>query len=291
MRSRRDRNTNARAWIVRACSFASFAIVLLVLSATRAVAEEENAQATIAEPAAPAPASASSDAVARLADGLDPEMLPLAVLGLGALAIFAVLPPAILLTTCFPRVLIVLSFLRRAVGATDLPPNFIVVGLALVTSCAVMLPIWNESWKAAWEPIERGEKVSLETVLANGAAPIKRYMLRHVAENDKEALRLFYELSRRGEKEPADPPRYAEEIDFSVVLPAFVVSEIEVAFRIGFLIFLPFVLIDLLVSAVLVSLGMLMLPPALVSLPLKVIVFVLADGWTLLVTKLLAGAV
>lgn len=216
------------------------------------------------------------------------ERLPIVVSVVATIAVLGVLPAAVLLTTCFPRVLIIFSFLRRAVGTRELPPNFIVVGLALVTSGAVMLPIWKQAWSEASSSGGGGDSDTVTAALERASVPIKKFMLRHVVENDREALRLFYELSTRGEENVAEP-RYPEDIDFFVVLPAFVVSEVEVAFRIGFLLFLPFVLIDILVSSVLVSLGMFMLPPTLISLPLKVLVFVLADGWTLLVTRLVAG--
>ncbi len=216
--------------------------------------------------------------VLRSLTGLDAQNLAVPLRALAIVTVLSVVPSIVLLATSFPRILIVLSFLRRALGTQDLPPTQVVAGLSLILTALVMAPTWQRVYTEAYLPLERGEIADADTVLARAARPLKEFMLAHTFEED---MRLASEISRSSEG-PADE-------NFLVVLCAFVLSELKVAFQIGFLLYLPFLVIDLAASAVLISMGMFMLPPLLVSLPLKVLVFVLADGWSLVVEQLVAG--
>jgi flagellar biosynthetic protein FliP len=214
--------------------------------------------------------------------------------------VFGAVPSVLLLTTCFPRIVIVLGFLRRALGTQDLPPNQVTAGLAMALTALVMFPVWKRVHDEAYLPLSRGEEKSIETALERAAVPLKEFMLAHTLRSD---LRLFIEFSESrdssgadapgggtgGERTPATEDEPVEKLSFFVILPAFVLSELKAAFQIGFLLYLPFLVIDFAVSAILISMGMFMLPPVLISLPLKVLVFVLVDGWNLIVSQLLAG--
>ena len=246
-------------------------------------------------------AEASGD-VLRTLTGLDGENLGVPLRALALVTIFGVVPSIVLLTTCFPRILVVLFFLRKAMGTQDLPPNMLVFGLSFLLTGAVMFPTWQEIHQEAYVPLVETKEINAELALQRAELPVKRFMLRHTLRDD---LRLMLGVSSQGAGKPAFPAAAAgelsvkksegsvsqqlEELSFFTILPAFVLSELKTAFQLGFLLFLPFLLVDLVVSAVLVSMGMIMLPPTLVSLPLKILVFVLVDGWSLVVGQLLAG--
>ena len=233
----------------------------------------------------------------RQLSGMDPDGVPMTVRLLLLVTVFSVVPSIVLLTTCFPRILILLSFLRRALGAQDLLPNPVVTGMAFVLTAMVMMPVWTEVHDKAYKPLQEG-RLNLDEAVEIAGTSCKRFMLRFTREKD---LLLMDELSRgRVENDESAKPASArqhsagaelvvEDLSFAVVLPAFVLSELKTAFQMGFLLFLPFLMIDLMVSAVLLSMGMFMLPPVLVSLPLKVLVFVLVDGWSLVVNQLVQG--
>ena len=234
--------------------------------------------------------------------GLDSENLGVPLRALALVTVFGVVPSIVLLTTCFPRILVVLFFLRKALGTQDLPPNMLVFGLSFLLTGAVMFPTWQEIHQEAYVPLVETKEINAELALQRAELPVKRFMLRHTLRDD---LRLMLGVSSQGAGKPAFPAAAAgepsvkksegsvsqqlEELSFFTILPAFVLSELKTAFQLGFLLFLPFLLVDLVVSAVLVSMGMIMLPPTLVSLPLKILVFVLVDGWSLVVGQLLAG--
>lgn len=241
----------------------------------------------------------------RVLTGLEPESVTVPLRVLAIVTVFSVVPSVVLLATCFPRILIVLSFLRRALGTQDLPSNQIIAGLTLILTVLIMLPVWKKIHAEALAPLQRGEITEGQVAVERASATLKRFMLSHTLQKD---LRLFVELSEQGARDAGDgaaeaaatPPRTrdrggsasgkertVESLDFFIVLPAFVLSELKTAFQMGFLIYLPFLVIDLAVSAVLISMGMFMLPPVLVSLPLKVLVFVLADGWNLVVSQVI----
>lgn len=183
------------------------------------------------------------------------------------------LGPAIVVSmTAFIRIIIVLSMLRHALGMPETPPNAVLVSLALFLTAFVMMPVVSQVNRDAWQPYVK-DQFGTGEALDRAAAPMRDFMLRQVRDAD---LRLMYELSG----EPV--PSRAEDVSLVQLTPAFILNELRVAFQIGFVIFLPFLLIDLVVSSVLLSLGMLMVPPATVALPLKVLLFVLIDGWTLI---------
>ena len=237
-----------------------------------------------------APSGSGGDLLRQLS-GLDPEGVQVAVRLLIFVTVVGVVPSIILLTTCFPRIVILLGFLRRALGTQELPPNQVVTGLALILTGMIMVPVWSEVYEKAYRPVVQGEIKDVDTALRVAEAPVKKFMLRQTSEKDL-VLMLDLSQSRGGLHSSERPPPSlsdlsVSDLSFSTVLPAFVLSELKIAFQMGFLLYLPFLMIDLVVSAVLLSMGMFMLPPILVSLPLKVLVFVLVDGWHLVVDQLI----
>jgi flagellar biosynthetic protein FliP len=178
--------------------------------------------------------------------------------------------------TSFTRIVIVLSFLRQALGTPQLPPNQVVVGLALVLSCFVMAPTAQTVWGEALQPY-LDDRIDAAQAVERASGPVRTFLLRQTREQD---LSLFYEISARPR------PARGEEVPLTVAAPAFMVSELTTAFRMGLFLYIPMLLVDLLVAAVLMSLGMMMVPPPLISLPMKVGIFVMADGWRLLVASL-----
>ncbi len=195
------------------------------------------------------------------------------------MTLLGVAPSILLLMTCFVRIVLALHFLRQALGTPQMPPNQVVLGLALFLTLFVMSPTVDKIYKEAWVPYEQGQ-MDVTQGLTTAAGPLKDFMLRNVREAD---LLLFVKMGKI--------PRPATQADLPlrVVVPAFVISELRVGFEIGFLLFLPFLVVDLVVSSVLLSMGMMMLPPAMVSLPFKLLLFVLVDGWGLLAGSLVAG--
>lgn len=186
------------------------------------------------------------------------------------------LPAILLLMTAFTRIVIVLSLLRHALGTQSTPPNQVIVGLSLFLTFFVMSPVADRIADDAWKPYNEG-RVTLEEALKRGEVPLKAFMLKQVREND---LALFARLGNT----PADTR--SADMPLRVVVPAFVTSELKTAFQIGFMVFVPFLIIDLVVASVLMSMGMMMVSPVLLSLPFKLMLFVLADGWNLLIGSL-----
>jgi flagellar biosynthetic protein FliP len=200
-----------------------------------------------------------------------------ALVGLLALA-----PSLLVMATAFARIVIVLSLLRSAIGAQGVPPNPVIIGLALFLTFFVMQPVLEESWQAGLLPLSEGRIGELEG-LAAAAEPFRRFMAAQVRESD---LSLFLDLARAAPVPEGAPP---EQIPWRALLPAFLVGEMKRAFEIGFLLFLPFLVIDLVVASLLMSLGMMMLPPNVVALPFKLIFFVIVDGWRLVSGSLVQG--
>jgi flagellar biosynthetic protein FliP len=182
------------------------------------------------------------------------------------------LPAMLMLMTSFTRILIVLSLLRQAMGLVTTPPNAVLVGLALFITAAVMAPVTEKVYADAWQPYVAG-RINFEQALDRGVEPVKAFMLRQTRADD---LNLFVKLSGKTYAKPEDVP-------LTAVIPAFAISEIRSAFLIGFVIYLPFLAIDFAVASILTALGMVMVSPITFSLPLKLIVFVLADGWAMLI--------
>jgi flagellar biosynthetic protein FliP len=195
-------------------------------------------------------------------------------LGVGLLSL---LPAIILTMTSFTRFIIVLSFVRQGIGSQQSPPTQVLVGLALFLTMFTMAPVAEKVMSDAYETFQRGEISQMEAI-DRGLAPIKSFMLRQTRERD---LALFYEAAQTA------LPRTEEEVPLRIAVPAFVVSELTTAFQMGVLVLLPFLIIDLVVSALLMSMGMMMVPPSTLSLPMKLLLFVVADGWHLLIASLL----
>jgi flagellar biosynthetic protein FliP len=195
------------------------------------------------------------------------------------LTLLAVLPSLLICTTAFLRIIIVLSMLRQAIGMPETPPNPVLVGLALFLTLFTMQPVFQSMSHDAIQPFMEGRITA--TVAYEGASkPLRDFMIRQTREHD---LALMVELSK------APQPRTIEDVGLVQLVPAFILSELRAAFQIGFVIFLPFLLIDLIVSSILMALGMMMMPPVTVSLPLKILMFVLVDGWSLIL-KALVGS-
>lgn len=187
------------------------------------------------------------------------------------------LAPAILtMVTSFTRIVIVLSLLRRALGTNQLPSNQIVIGLALFLTVFIMAPVWQKINQSALQPY-LDQKISSQQALELGAAPLREFMFKQTREKD---LALFVDIAKL--KRPQNPA----DIPTSVLIPSFIISEVKTSFEIGLLLYVPFLIVDMVVAAVLLSMGMMMLPPVMVSLPFKLLLFVLADGWYLLVGSL-----
>jgi flagellar biosynthetic protein FliP len=192
------------------------------------------------------------------------------------LTVLSLAPSVLVMVTSFTRIVVVLSLLRTALGAGSAPPNSVMVSLALFLTAFIMGPTLQASYEQGIRPFVNGE-IPIEAAFERASRPIHTFMLRHVRERD---LALFLDLAR----EPR--PATAQDVPLRVLVPAFMISELRRAFEIGFLLYLPFVIIDLVVASVLMSVGMMMLPPVAVSLPFKLIFFVLVDGWNLVAGSL-----
>jgi flagellar biosynthetic protein FliP len=195
------------------------------------------------------------------------------------LTLLSLIPPLLLSVTCFTRVVIVLSFVRRAMGTTELPPNPVLIGLSLFLTAAVMAPVGKEIHAKAIAPYLDGQ-LAFAPAAEIASGELKHFLLQHARERD---LALFLEMSHEPAPEgPGDTP-------LTVVVPAFILSELRTAFQMGFVLYLPFLVIDLVVSSILLALGMYMLPPMLISTPLKILLFVLVDGWGLVIHQVWQG--
>jgi len=192
------------------------------------------------------------------------------------LTILSIAPSIVVMMTSFTRIVVVLSLLRTALGTATAPPNTVIIALALFLTGFVMGPTLQQSYDNGIRPLVANE-INVEQALERSGGPLRTFMQKNVREKD---LKLFMDLS--GEAPPATP----EQMSMRILIPAFMISELRRAFEIGFLLFLPFLIIDLVVASVLMSMGMMMLPPVVVSLPFKLIFFVLVDGWTLVAGSL-----
>ncbi len=192
------------------------------------------------------------------------------------LTVLSLAPAFLIMVTAFTRIIIVLSLIRNAIGVPQLPPNTVLIGLALFLTFFVMAPVAQQVEREAYSPFADG-RISQAEAYAKAEAPVRTFMLRQVREKD---LALFVYLGR------LDQPKTIDEVPTYVVVPAFIISELKTAFQMGFMIFVPFLVIDLVVSTILMSMGMMMLPPVLISLPFKILLFVMVDGWYLLMRAL-----
>ena len=194
----------------------------------------------------------------------------------GLITVLSLAPSIVIMTTSFIRIVVVLSLLRTALGMQQSPPNAVLVSLALFLSAVVMAPTWQAAYDSGIRPL-MDQQMELPQAFDAAAEPVKGFMLDQVGPRD---LELFVRMSR------IDPPESAQDLPLRVVTPAFMISELKRAFEIGFLLFVPFLVIDLVVASVLMSMGMMMLPPVIISLPFKLIFFVLVDGWRLVAGSL-----
>ncbi len=192
------------------------------------------------------------------------------------MTILSLAPGLLIMTTAFTRIVVVLSFLRNAMGTQQAPSNQIVIGLSLFLTFYIMTPVWQQVNTQALQPF-KAQTISQEQALDRGVAPIRKFMLSQVREKD---LALFISLSKQAR------PKNADDVPTLTIIPAFIISELRTAFQIGFLIYIPFLVLDMVVASVLMSMGMMMLPPAMISLPFKILLFVLVDGWGLVIGSL-----
>ncbi len=206
------------------------------------------------------------------ATGLSPQLRVLALL-----TVLSVLPAIILTMTSFTRVIVVLSFIRQGIGTQQSPPNQVLVGIAIFLSIFTMAPVAQKIAVDAYEPYAAG-KINEEVAFERASAPLRTFMLRQTREAD---LAMFFDAARMPH------PRTEEEVPLRMAAPAFVVSELTTAFQMGVLVLLPFLVIDLAVSSILMSMGMMMVPPSSISLPIKLLLFVIVDGWNLIIGSLL----
>lgn len=226
------------------------------------------------------PAVAQAVPLPTISLGVDEAKSPQQVAtGIELLLIFTVLsmaPAILLMMTSFTRLVITFSFLRNAIGTQQMPPSQVLVGLALFLTLFIMAPVFNKINESAVKPY-MAEQINAEQALTAAMVPMREFMFKQTREKD---LELFLSLAK------APKPQNREEVASTVLIPAFMISELKTAFTIGFVLYLPFLIIDMVVSSILLSMGMMMLPPIMVSLPFKLLLFVLVDGWYLIVGSL-----
>ena len=198
---------------------------------------------------------------------------------LGMLTVLTLAPAILILTTSFTRIIIVFSFLRSGLGTQQAPPNQVLVGLALMLTFFIMTPTWNAAYETAVAPYIAGS-IDTATALERASVPLKAFMLKETREND---LGVFATIQDQA------PPNSPEEMTLFQVAPAFCISELRTAFEMGFMLYLPFLVVDMVVASTLMSMGMMMLPPVLISLPFKLLLFIVVDGWGLVTKSLVAG--
>lgn len=214
-----------------------------------------------------------------LSGSTQPQDLSVSLQLLLMLTVLSLAPAILLMMTAFTRIVIVLSFIRQAIGTQMMPPNQVIVGLAMFLTFFVMAPVAQDVYANAWQPYS-DHKISQEVAFSRAEAPLRQFMFHQTREKD---LALFVKMAH------LERPKAAKDVPTYVLIPAFVTSELKTAFQIGFVIYLPFLVIDMVVSSILMSMGMMMLPPIVISLPFKIILFVLVDGWHLLSRALVAS--
>ena len=195
------------------------------------------------------------------------------------LTLLTLLPAIVMAMTPFLRISIVLHFLRQALGTQTAPSNQVLIGIALFLTMLIMQPIGAEMYRMGWEPVENGE-MTWEEGFTAGARPLRTYMLHFAREKD---IALFVEIAH------APKPRTPADLDMTVLIPAYILSELKAGFQIGAVLYLPFLVIDMVVASVTLSIGMIQLPPVMISAPFKILLFVLVDGWNLVIGSLMKG--
>ncbi len=208
-----------------------------------------------------------------LSDTDDPSSVVPAIKIVALLTVLTVAPAILLMTTSFTRILIVMSFVRQALGTQQMPPNQVIVGLSLFLTLFTMGPVLDQINTRALTPY-LAKQIPQDTALEEVARPLRKFMLAHTREAD---LGMFFSIAKMSK------PQTPNDVPMTVLMPAFMISELKTAFQIGFIIYIPFLIIDMVISAVLMAMGMVMLPPTVISLPFKIVLFVLVDGWSLIV--------
>jgi flagellar biosynthetic protein FliP len=216
---------------------------------------------------------------------LSPQGLTSSLQVVGLLTILSVAPAILLMTTCYVRVIVVFGLLKQAMGMQQLPPSQVITAISIFITIFVMSPVWTEVYNDAIEPYtSEGNRMSASEAWDKGVAPIRQFMSRQIAmANNYDDVHLFYSRYAPGSPEPKN----FDEVPLQVLLPAYMLSELKTAFMMGFQIYLPFLILDIVIASVTVSMGMMMLPPAMISMPFKLLLFVLVDGWRLVVQMLL----
>ncbi|MFE1244494.1 flagellar type III secretion system pore protein FliP [Fictibacillus sp. NPDC058756] len=207
----------------------------------------------------------------------DPANMETTIQLLLLLTVLSLAPSILILMTSFTRIIIVLSFVRTSLATQQMPPNQVLIGIALFLTFFIMAPVMHDVNKEAIQPLVKGE-ITQKEAFDKGSLPIKKFMAKHTRQKD---LMLFLEYSG------AKKPESIQDIPLTTLVPAFAISELKTAFQMGFMIFVPFLIIDMVVASVLMAMGMMMLPPVMISLPFKILLFVLVDGWHLIVKSLL----
>ncbi|MCM3717146.1 flagellar type III secretion system pore protein FliP [Fictibacillus phosphorivorans] len=207
----------------------------------------------------------------------DPANMETTIQLLLLLTVLSLAPSILILMTSFTRIIIVLSFVRTSLATQQMPPNQVLIGIALFLTFFIMAPVMHDVNKDAIQPLVKGE-ISQKEAFDKGSLPVKEFMAKHTRQKD---LMLFLEYSG------AKKPESIQDIPLTTLVPAFAISELKTAFQMGFMIFVPFLIIDMVVASVLMAMGMMMLPPVMISLPFKILLFVLVDGWHLIVKSLL----
>lgn len=235
---------------------------------------QETATATVAEMSQ---AAAQTPAALNISfnGATDPTDLSMTIQLMIMMTLLTLAPSLIMMTTCFTRIVIVLGFVRSAVGLSQAPSSQILVGLALFLTFFIMAPVWDGIYGDAVQPY-MNQEISSQEAFDLGSAHLKTFMLKQTHTKD---IEFFLKVSHSG-------PTKVDELPFHIVMPSFIMSELRVAFQMGFLIFIPFIIIDFIVGCSLMSMGMMMMPPAVISLPFKVLLFVMIDGWSLLMQSL-----
>lgn len=209
----------------------------------------------------------------------DPTNIATSVKLLLLLSIFSLAPGILILMTSFTRIIIVLSFVRTSLATQQMPPNQVLIGIALFMTFFIMAPTFTEVYEQGLSPLF-SEEITLDEAYDNASVPLKEFMAQHTRQKD---LQLFLNYTE------AEAPATVQDIPLTTLVPAFAISELKTAFQMGFMIFIPFLIIDMAVASILMSMGMMMLPPVMISLPFKILLFVLVDGWYLVTQSLLGG--
>jgi len=251
-------------------------IGVVFLLATAGIALGQQAAPSGPGSSAPAPGLHVPGLSITVPSGSSPDQLSTGLKIMLLITVLALAPSFLVMVTSFTRIVVVLSFMRQALGTNQTPTNQIVLGLSLFLTIFIMAPVWSRINETAVKPYV-AEEIGYEQAIKNAMEPLRNFMVRQTREKD---LALFLRIGNQPK------PRTLADVPTITIIPAFIVSELKTAFIIGFLIWMPFLIVDMVIASVLMSMGMLMLPPILISLPFKLLVFVLADGWFLIIGSL-----